>query len=784
VNRIIIRISVRNLLRNKFTSLICVSGLSVGFTAFILISLFIRYELSWDKANENYDNIYLIQRNTATSTGTGPGDLSPFTPAITASLVGEFAGLENAAAIHGISDRFLSFSPGEQVRIEQGLYADNNFLDIFTWHFLEGSQEGSLSDPFSVLISESLAARFFKPGKAVGQILTLDRKTDLKVSGVYADLPLNSSIRPEYIISFKTLENTGDVLSGSIWSVPCMTFVRLKPDSDTRAFAAGIEGLLTGFDGMEAETLRLNPLSRIRIESVPDYYTTLWVFGLTGLFILFMSAFNYINLTIANAATRGKEIAVKKMNGSGRSGLVFQFMGETLFLSAMAIIFSFFIVTLVLPFYNGIMNTAISLDIFRDSRFLGLMTAGSLLTGLLAGVYPALFMSSNSIISLFKGAFKTGNDRMGLHRILVLFQFSISVFLICLSLFFLIQVNHLAGKNIGFDRENLVYVRLTSSEQGRSFEDFRNRLLKHPEIINASKSENLPFVNFGSGRISWEGNNPGDLLHYRPNFVSYDFIDNLGMDLIAGRAFSRDFPSDVSGACIINKTAARYFGWDDPVGMRVDNNRYTVIGVVDDYHVMDIHNIIPPVVLKLGRDEMTGEQIYTFRHKPGSGNEVISILSDEFSREFPNDPFETGELETAFLNEPAFRTYQTIKRSVLLFTVFSIFLAVTGILGLVSFNVVRRTKEIGIRKINGSSTRNIFLILNRDFFVLLGISIAIAWPGAWMVHQALPGVYKLPLHPWIMVISAFIITVIILLATTWQTLNAAARNPVESLRYE
>lgn len=785
MNSILFRISIRNLLKNKFTSLVCVFGLSLGFVAYILISLLIRYEMSWDKANENYDNIYLVERNISLSShNIGNHDISPFTPAITAPMLEGYSGFEKVTVIYEIQDKFLSITPEELFRIDRGLYADHNYFNVFTYQFVDGYPVGDFNEPFSLVISESLANRFFTPGEAVGQIISLDKKTDLKVTGVYVDLPVNSSIRPEYIISFSTLEKTEGISRNDLWSISCMTFTLLSPDSDPPDIEDRVKGMLAGFDGMESETLLLTPLSKIRFNSVPDYYTIIWIFGLVAILILTMSAFNYVNLLMANTSIRGKEIAIKKMNGSSRSRLVVQFLGETVLLSILAVAISFYLISFLLPFFNNMMNTSIVMNFYHDLQFTGLLVLSSLVIGLIAGIYPAFFMSSNSIISLFKGSFNTGSDKIKLRKTLVLLQFAISVFLICLSMFFLSQVNHLTGKDVGFNRENLVYVQLTSSVTDRYFDGFRSRLLQNPAIINASMSANLPFVNFGGSMISWEGGNPGEKAFCRPNLVTYDFVETLGMHLIEGRNFSREHTSDIDQACIINETAIRNFGWDDPIGKRLDNNRFTVVGVVKDYHLMDIHNPIEPLVLKLVSDEMAGEWIFAFRYIPGSRDEVFEILKNEFAMEFPNDPFYIDELDSAFRNESAFVGYQMLRNSMLFFTVFNIFLAVTGLLGLVSFSVARRTKEIGIRKITGSSIWNIFILLNREFFMLLGISVIIAWPGVWMVHNAFPGAHKLPLNPWILIISAITILMVTLLSTGWQTWKAANRNPVEALRYE
>lgn len=786
MNSILLRISLRNLLKNKFTSAICVLGLSLGFIAFILITLFIRYEHSWDKTNENYDRIFLVQRNIALSAQSiGSQTIVSYTPAITASLIDDFQGFERVTSVHFSNDRYLSSNQVDLLKVDQGIYADANYFKIFTYQFIDNFNPKDFEQPFSVALSQTMANRLFGNENPIGKSITLDKQTQLNVVGVYADLPVNSSIRPEYIISFSTIERMNDFSQSDHWSILCYTFTLIEPNANPKAIEENIKDLFKQRDGMEHEMVRLSSLSKVRKESVADYYTIIWIFGLIGIFILSMSAFNYVNLSIANAAMRGKEIAVKKMNGSSRFRLMVQFLGETVLLSLVAIAISLYLVSFIIPFYNGIMNTAISLNFYNDWKFVGLIVISSIGVGLIAGAYPAFIMSGKGIVNLFKkGFFDSGSEKIHIRKALVLLQFAISVFLICLSLLFLRQVNHLTTKDIGFDRQNIIYVRHSSTVEGRNFEDFRARALENPYIVNASMSKNLPFVNFNGGRINWEGSNTEDRVNYRPNWVSYHFIENLGIELLQGRNFSQIYSTDAENAVIINETALRYFGWDNPIGKRVDNNKYTVIGVIKDYHIMDIHNPIDPVVIWLTSSEMLGDWVYAFRYVPGFKNEVEKFLADEFNRLFPNDVFETQELDMAFNGEQAYRSYQTIKKSILFFTTFSIFLAITGLLGLVTYSTARRTKEIGIRKITGSTIPNIFLLLNREFFLLLGISLLLAWPGAWFVYNSIPGVYKLPFAPSILLVSALIIITITLLTTGYQTWRAASRNPIEALRYE
>ncbi len=294
----------------------------------------------------------------------------------------------------------------------------------------------------------------------------------------------------------------------------------------------------------------------------------------------------------------------------------------------------------------------------------------------------------------------------------------------------------------------------------------------------------LPFVSFGGGMTNWEGGDPNEKINCRFNTVSYDFVKTLRIPVITGRDFSRDFPADIGKSCLINETAVRCFGWDDPIGKKLNNNSLTVVGVLKNYIFKDMHNGIEPAILVLSDDKTAGEWTFAFRIKPGSENKAKDLLTEEFGKSFPNDPFEFNDLVTAFNNENTFKVYHSVNSIFIFFTVFNIFLAMIGLFGLVSFTVVKRTKEIGIRKINGSSSANIFRILSRDYYVMLLFAILIAFPAALWTNNKIPGADKLPPQLWVYLLSAGIISVIILFTTSYNTIKAATRNPVEALRYE
>jgi putative ABC transport system permease protein len=783
------KISLRNILKHKIYSTINVFGLSLGFTAFILIGLFIRYELNWDKSNVKYDRIYRVQRHFAKTMYAMDGnDISPHTRAITAQLLDKkFPEFEKISVIQETDGKFLSQVPERQVFDKEGICADSCFFDIFTYKFLEGSQVKALNEPFTVVLSKKMADKLFGDKSALGETVTLEKKIALKVTGVYEDLPENSSLRPSYIISFSSLAKVGGTTINDIWSADCKTYALLVPGVNYKDLESKIKNVYAGFKGIELEELQLCPMKNLYLSynGRKDYIIIITLYGFIGLFILIMSAFNYINLTTANASSRGKEVALKKVCGSSRFTLIVQFLGETLIIALIALIFAFEFASILLPVFSGIVDKQLTLNFENDLGFVGITTIISLIVGLVSAIYPALFLSSQKILSLFKGEFFVkGLKKFSLKNVLVTSQFAISVFLILITLAFSMQIRYLTHKDLGFNKENVLYTSMLVSDKEVTYDQLRNRILHQPEIMDASMSEHIPFVSYGGGFTNWEGGNPDDKINCRFNRVSYDFVKNLGIKIVTGRDFSRDFPGDIDKSCLINETAARCFGWDNPIGKKVSDNSLTVVGVMKNYIYQDMHNGIEPTILVLSSGKVTGNWTFAFRVDPRNMKKAKDILTNEFEHTFPNDPCEFHDLNSAFNNENIFKIYNSIDHTIMFFTVFNVFLAIIGLLGLVSFTIAKRTKEIGVRKINGSTSVNIFYILSREYLVMLFFALMIACPGALYAYEKLPGANKLHVQPWIFALGTGVILVIILLTTSYQTLKAATRNPVEALRYE
>lgn len=439
---------------------------------------------------------------------------------------------------------------------------------------------------------------------------------------------------------------------------------------------------------------------------------------------------------------------------------------------------------LLLPLFNRIVDKNIDYSMINNWHFIGYMIVVAITIGLISGIYPAFVLSSFKPVNLLKGdVYKNHKGKLGPKKILVTFQYMISIFLIIETLIVYKQIQYMMSKDLGFNKENLLIASIKSTNKKLDMEEFRDKLLQNPEILDVTYSQSLPFHGSSGWPMTWEGNQSNEKMDVRYNEVSIDFVRTLQMKIVKGRNFSRDFPSDRKESCLINETACRRFGWTDPVGKMVDG-KYRVVGVVKDFHPYSMQELIPPYLIRLKTNDTCDNGIYTFRFTPGHITQARKILTDELEARFPNDPFEPRLFTDDFRRDGNFRTWIAISNTFLFFTVLIILLAIIGIYGLVSFTTSRRTKEIGIRKVHGSPLFIIYLKIIKDFVILLAIAILVAWPGAYILYQYIPGSYKYGLKLSEFVIATLLILIITLLTTSYQIIKVMLTNPVEALRYE
>lgn len=784
--RNILTTAFRNLVKHRLYSSINILGLSIGFTAYILINLFLTYEYSWDKCNVNYDKIYRVQTK---ATLGGRDEYWRQTPAAVTDLLTEkFPEFEQVALVREAWGEYLSSKNIQPFFEPDGYYADAQLLNILTFHFLQGNQHQALADPMSIVLSKKLADKLFPGENAYGKSILVEKKFNMKVTGIYEDLPQNTVLRPTYMISiasFKTTKNWKDYRTN--WGISFQNYVLLKKGTNASEVNKKIANLInTNHEDKVVQKLYLCPMSKLYLMPTDraDYMIAIYSYASLAIFLLLLASINYINLTTANASLRAKEIAVRKINGSAKASLIVQFLGETIVLSLIAVNFSLVFANLLLPEFNQIVDREIGYAYLNNWHFLSQTVGTAILVGIISGIYPAFVLSSFKPISLLRGnLFRNIKGRMVPKKILVTFQYAVAMFLIIQSLFVYKQINFMMKKDLGFTKENLLITNIRSTNENIDYEELRNKLLKHPEIIDITYSSNLPFHGNNGWPMTWEGNPTDEKIDVRFNYVSIDYVRTLQMTIVKGRDFLRDFPSDKEKACLLNEAACKRFGWKDPIGKMVDG-QFRVVGVVKDFHPYSTQELIPPFLIRLRKENTCNNGMYTFRIMPGKLTDARKIVKEEMEASFPNDPFDITSFTDDFNRYGSFQTWFSINKTFFFFTVLIILLAIIGIYGLVSFSASRKTKEIGIRKVHGSSLTAIYFNLISEFLIMLAIAICFAWPAAYQMYHLIPGSYKYGLTIWEFLFATSLILVITLLTTSYQIIKVTRTNPIKALRYE
>ena len=779
--------AIRNIYKHKTLSLISVLGLAIGFAAFILISVFLKYEYSYDKHNENYGRIYRVIQKVQLS---GKEETWNQTPAILpAMLRNKIPEFEQVVLMREAWGEFLSVDKNIVFFEPEGFYAEQPVFNIFTFNFIEGDKNSALEEPFTIVLSETMAGKLFPNETALGKNVLLGKKYNLKVTGVYEDWPENSHERPAYLISFLTIETTlgrKNVLNSL--NTEYRTYILLKDNMNVKQADIKIANLFDDIYRDAKRILKLEPLKDIYLSKGgdgSDYIYALEMYALIGIFLIILASINYINLQTANASLRGKEIGIKKISGSRRYQVIFQFLSESLIIAIIALNFAFLIAKAAFPFFSEVVKKDLSFSVLFSRQYIAFIIGLTILTGILSGIYPAFVVSSYKSVNIIKNnLFQGTKGRIGLKRVLVGFQYVIAIFLIIQSIQLSKQINFMLTKDLGFDKEDVIYTQFISSNNKNNFEELRQRLLQHPEFIDAAVSWNIPFHGSSGWAMNWEGNDPNEKMNIRCNYISHNYLNTFGMGLISGRNFSPEYPSDIDGKCIINETAWKFFGWDNPIGKRINDNRFEVIGVVKDFHPYSMHEKIPPFVMPLHDGNLEGERLMSFKIKPGQEKAAKEILNAEFNYFFPDDPFEFKFLENQFGNDDAFTIWKSINQVFIMFSFLILLLAIIGMFGLVSFTTKRRTKEMGIRKVLGSPVQDIYYLLIKEFLILLLIGSMIAFPAAYYTFKTMPGAYHYDMQVWEFLSGTLIVLLISVIATSYQTIKVSLTNPSNALKYE
>ncbi len=787
-----LKIFVRNLWKHVGYSISNIFGLAIGMTACFLILLFVHYELNYNDYYKNYQRTYKVQQKVLLRDKVSIDGQTGYQ--LASELKNKIPEIENSATVGFVYSEYLSTSDKLTFSEKYGAYADNNIFKVLTFEFLQGNPENALSSPFSVVISDEFAKKYFPGENPMGKIIKSSKNKSLRVTGVTKNLPYNLDFRPNYLVSMSTYKEVAEWkyydLLENIGSSMFWTLVTLKSNASMQSVNEKIFNFSDRYVTNNYKKLYLKSLVDIHITSDERNDTKIAMYYISGfgIIILILACINFINLSTANSFLRKKEIGIRKVVGASRFALFMQFIGESLFFSFLAILIAAILVIVFLPTFNNVIARHIEINYARDFKFILYLIGTFLVTGFLAGVYPAIFLSGLQPSHVIKGNLsffkknRTGSSRSFLRKTLVTFQFYVSISLLLAAIFVIKQVNYMNTKDLGFDDKNLLICRIFGEKTEAHFETLRNELLTNPNIIDASISNNAPFYGNWGKEINWEGSGPMDKMSINYNSVSYDFINTYKIQLINGRNFSRQYSTD-NKACIINETALKTLKWNDPLGKKIDNNQYTIIGVVKDFHQYSVHEIIPAYYMILNSDDLKESGVFGIRIKPNDKDKTKEYVKSQFRKFFPESIIEI----VPFGNEIDFGTkgvWEIVKKLFIGFSILALLIAANGLFGMISFASQRRVKEVGIRKVFGANSSQLYTLMSKDFILMLIISAAAALPSGYLVQITTPGAYKyqMQISDYLICIGLMFLTA--MAASLYHTTKAVLSNPVETLRYE
>jgi putative ABC transport system permease protein len=780
----------RNFYKNGVYSLINIFGLSVGLAAFILLSLFVRFESSYDTYHDDHERIYRVDQLVSSAYETRSWNQVP--APVSVELENSYAEVEEAIAIRAIWGEYLSTSKERTFLDEDGYYANPDIFNLFKIIFIAGNKETALDAPMKIVLTESLANKLFPDSDPLGQNILVDSKRTYQVSAVIKDYPFNSDSRPSYFISFETYKSiyNEDYFDHWDWH-HSKVYLKLRKGVDAKIFESKIKNLLDEFIEDRDEEIQLKPIWIIHLyNSTEDgYWITIILYGILGLLILLLAAINFINLTTAYSLTRAKEIGVKKIVGSSRFSLMSQFLGESLIVVFISLLVAFTITEATLPIFNRIVSVPLDMRYIEDWQFTLFIVGITSFTGILSGLYPALVLSSINPLTIIKNQLFDSNrfKKFSMRRGLIVFQLVMSIMLVLITFNLLGLFNYFQNKDLGFDKQNLLICGIKETEKVKinEFSALRNDLLQIPNVEEASLSYNTPFYGSSGQTMNWEGAPEGEEMTCRYNRAYATFLNTLKIDLLAGRHFDANRTAD-SSACIVNETFVSAAGWslDEAIGKRVWDLKYTIIGVTKDFHVKSPFSKISPYFLFNHPGYLTGNKIIDIRVRDASNKETIKKIKIILEDYFPESNFEIGPFDENKNNGNTNKVLSAMGKTFGFFTVVSIVIAIIGLFALVSFSSKRKVKEIGIRKVLGATSSQIYGKLAKEYLVLIFIANLIAIPLGILFGKGVPSYYK-PADNYSQIFWIALLSIVITLLTiSIQVIKSSRANPVESLRYE
>ena len=780
-------IALRNLRKNGVYSALNIGGLAVGIAAFVLIALYVRFELSYDRSNPDADRVYRVIREGRAFTP------SPLGPALKEKIP------EIAAVSRIIRTPNTTISRDASQFLENDFYwADPGIFAVFPLTFVAGDARAPLGNPSAIVLSRSAAKKYFGTADPLGQRLAVNEDAEFTVSGIFENMPVNSHFRMNAIAPYETyFRATGNDM-GTWTSNFTYTYLRLREGASLEAVAGKvapeIEAPLFRSFGQKEPFPRyffFQPVTDIHLrshllqemEGNSDIKYVVLFAAVAGL-ILAVACVNYMNLAVARSLRRGREVGLRKVVGARKGQLIVQYLGESVALTAAATLAAVAIVVLALPAFNNLVGRSLDFRPLQDPGLLPALVLLVLVVGVAAGFYPALRMSGFRPVSILGGTFAGTRKGSRLRNVLVLFQFATTIGIIVCALAVRGQMRFIKTADMGFSKEQIITIPIQGRSVQRNLESVRAELLRYPDIKAVATSGRLPDNIDTFTSRDWTGRTPEPPIPIYYNHVSHDFVRLYGLEVVQGRDFSRDFPSDEQGAVLVNETAVKVAGWGSPLGRTFTDwsgTTGTIVGVIKDFHSQSLHHPIAPLYLFL--DPQSFETV-SIKIDAADLPATLARVEKAFERGAPGTPF-----SFSFFDEVFDRAYAAEQRAAGIFGAFSflaVFLACMGLFGLTAYAAEQRTREMGIRKVLGASGSRVFLLLSREFMGWVVLANLLAWPASyWIMDKWLQKfAYRIDLGLTPFVISGTAVLLVAYLTVSWQSVRAARANPVESLKYQ
>jgi predicted permease len=785
-----LKVAWRNLVKNKAHTFINMAGLSVGLACSLLILLWVQNEVDMDAFHKNGKYLYQVYEQQHYDNKVNG---QYYTPGVLAAELKRVIPEVEYAANAVFYDEH-NFKVGDKIIKLKGGSADADFFQMFSYPLIQGNAQNSLRTVSDISISKKMAEEFFGSAQAaMGKTLRIDNRKSFIVTSVFENVGTNSSLKFDYLINWASF--LGDNSWAKEWgnNTP-YTYIQLRPDANPNLVDQKIRHFLEKLDkdekpGTFTQELALQRFDQVylhsnfkegKIDGGRIEYVHL--FSIVAVFILLIACINFMNLTTARSVKRAKEIGVRKAVGAVRSVLIKQFISESLLLTAMAVMVSLFIVAAILPLFNQVTQKQIALP-FQDVKFWAELLLITFITGIISGSYPALFLSSFNPVKVLKGTLKLDSGTTLFRKGLVVFQFVLSVVLIIGTIIISRQISYIQSVNLGFDRENMIYIPL-EGDLIKKYEVLKDEALKMPGIQSVTQSTAQPTgISSSTIGVEWDGKTPNTTISFNNTAVGYDFIKTLKLKMKKGRDFERGFATD-SSAYIVNETAVKRFGYTDPIGKSITmwGVKGKIIGVVKDFHFNSLHDQIKPLIIRYGENADNGFAVV--RTMPGKTKEALASLETITKQLNPDFQFTYTFSDDAY--NKLYNNEQIVSKLSDGFSFLAIFISCLGLLGLAMFTAEQRLKEIGIRKVLGASVGSLFALLSSEFLVLVVIALVIATPVAWYAMDIWLRnfAYHEPMHWWTFALAGAIIILIALATVSIQSVKAALVNPIKSLRSE